>query len=91
MTSRPIPSVSLSVYFSEAINLLIAVLRSNQFIVQKSANASFIYIDRTGNYSGISPNIDLLEVIRECGGEGLFIILSKIGVVNNSELQELYL
>lgn len=57
-------SMSLNVYIFEAMRLLFAVLYSNQLIAQKATNASFICIDRTGYYCGISLNIDLLKVIK---------------------------
>jgi hypothetical protein len=45
-----------AVYFSEAMDLPIAALPFNQFLIQKRSNASFSFIDTTGSYSDISLN-----------------------------------
>jgi hypothetical protein len=45
-----------AVYFSEAMDLPIAALPLNQFLIQKRSEASFSFIDTTGSYSDISLN-----------------------------------
>lgn len=45
-----------SIYFSEAMDLPIVALPFNQFLLEKRADASFSFIDTTGNYSDISLN-----------------------------------
>jgi hypothetical protein len=45
-----------SIYFAEAMNLPIVALPFNQFVIQKRSNASFSFIDTTGNYSNLSLN-----------------------------------
>src|SRR5262245_16465861 len=45
-----------AVYFSEAMDLPIAALPFNQFLIQKRSNASFSFIDATGVYTDISLN-----------------------------------
>jgi len=43
-----------SIYFAEAMDLPILALPFNQFLIQKRVDASFSFIDITGNYSNIS-------------------------------------
>lgn len=45
-----------SIYFAEAMNLPIVALPFNQFVIQKTTDCSFSFIDTTGNYSNISLN-----------------------------------
>lgn len=45
-----------SIYFAEAMDLPIIALAYNQFLIQKRADASFSFIDNTGNYNDISLN-----------------------------------
>jgi len=45
-----------SIYFAEAMDLPIIALPFDQFIIQKRADASFSFIDTTGNYGNISLN-----------------------------------
>jgi Methyltransferase domain len=45
-----------SIFFAEAMGLPIIALPFNQFIIQKRADASFSFIDTTGDYTDISLN-----------------------------------
>jgi hypothetical protein len=45
-----------AIYFSEAMDLPIAALPFNQFLIQKRSEASFSFIDTTGSYGDISLN-----------------------------------
>lgn len=45
-----------SIYFAEAMDLPIIALPFNQFLIQKRADATFSFVDYTGNYSDISLN-----------------------------------
>jgi len=45
-----------SIYFAEAMDLPIIALPFNQFLIQKKADATFSFVDYTGNYNDISLN-----------------------------------
>jgi hypothetical protein len=45
-----------SVYFAEAMNLPIAALRFEQFILQKEKQVGFAFLDQTGTYRDLSLN-----------------------------------
>jgi len=45
-----------SIYFAEAMDLPIIALPFNQFLIQKRDNASFSFIDITGDYNDVSLN-----------------------------------
>jgi hypothetical protein len=44
------------IYFAEAMDLPIAALPFNQFLIQKTADATFSFVDTTGSYSDVSLN-----------------------------------
>lgn len=45
-----------SIYFAEAMDLPVLALPFNQFLIQKSTEASFTFIDTTGDYADLSLN-----------------------------------
>jgi hypothetical protein len=45
-----------SVYFAEAMDLPIAALPFNQFLIQKAPNSKFAFIDTTGGYGNLGLN-----------------------------------
>lgn len=45
-----------SIYFAEAVDLPIIALPFGQFLIQKTSNSTFSFIDKAGNYSNISLN-----------------------------------
>lgn len=52
-----------SIYFAEAVDLPIAALPHNQFLIKKDGKARFSFFDATGNYQDIS--------LRKLSGTGL--------------------
>ena len=70
-----------SIYFAEAMDLPIAALPFDQFLIQKDSNASFSFLDTTGEYADISlnklpsnqPGKGLLKkMTRKLAGLGIF-------------------
>lgn len=69
-----------SVYFAEALNLPIAALPFNQFIIQKKRNSTFTFIDLTGQYKDLSLKKHSFQPNLPAMRRKVKRILSKVGL-----------